>query len=303
MDAHARAGIDIHGSVLRYAEVEQYGSRCRLLRLGSCVFDFDLSAEVFRTASPEHLETVAEALGDVFAGSVASELHVALHPPGGYAFFAPLPEALPEAEREERLRDEAAFLIGTGEALRVEPTPVYTEPVDGSVVAWFHVLAIPEWVHARLEQAFHALPRVHYRLVRSMQAAANTIDRIERREPADRSRAPFSLAVGWYETHTEFTLCRNHRWYFSHHAAVGSPADSAYFAAMLLRRLRLAPSDVGRLFLYGSDVDPAQFSLLQTLFPVAPERLNPLQLVDLDPGSLTASFDTEAYVPCIGATL
>ena len=52
MDVRARAGIDIYGTVLRYAEVEQRGPRYRLLRLGSCDFDFDIAEAVLQGNPP-----------------------------------------------------------------------------------------------------------------------------------------------------------------------------------------------------------------------------------------------------------
>jgi len=80
MDVRARAGIDIYGTVLRYAEVEQRGPRYQLLRLGSCDFDFDIAEAMLQASSPEHIEALTDALNDVFEGSIAARLHVTLHP-------------------------------------------------------------------------------------------------------------------------------------------------------------------------------------------------------------------------------
>ena len=110
MDVRARAGIDIYGTVLRYAEVEQRGPRYQLLRLGSCDFDFDIAEAMLQASPPEHIEALTDALNDVFEGSVASRLHVTLHPPTCYSFFTALPVEAPVEERKKRLLRDAALL-------------------------------------------------------------------------------------------------------------------------------------------------------------------------------------------------
>ena len=47
METPARAGIDVYGSALRYVELERFGARYRLLRLGRCDFDFDIVVMVW----------------------------------------------------------------------------------------------------------------------------------------------------------------------------------------------------------------------------------------------------------------
>lgn len=304
MEAHARAGIDIYGNVLRYAEVEQYGTRFRLLRLGSCEFDFDVGAELLSGGQPQHLETVAEAVGDVFSGSIASALHVALHPPGCYSFFTPVPAETPEAARKVRLQQEAAVLAGVETPLRLTADALYSEQiVDDGQLDWVHVLAVEETDYGRLEHILNRLPKPRHRLMASMQAAALVVGHLASGEAEDDGSSPFTLAIGWYPTHIEYTLCRDGRWYFSHYTDAGTGADSAYFSAALLGRLRLTPGAVGRVLVYGSGIDLDDFDILRHVFAVVPERLNPLRVVDLDPASLAPGFDAEAYVACVGAAL
>ena len=68
MDVRARAGIDIYGTVLRYAEVEQRGPRYQLLRLGSCDFDFDIAEAMLQASPPEHVNLLF--LNDTFGGFI-----------------------------------------------------------------------------------------------------------------------------------------------------------------------------------------------------------------------------------------
>ncbi|MFQ5568119.1 MAG: hypothetical protein ACE5G0_00505 [Rhodothermales bacterium] len=306
MDVRARAGIDIYGKELRYAEVEQRGPRYRLLRLGSCDFDFDVAEAVLQGTNTEYLEALTDALNDVFEGSVAARLHVTLHPPTCYSFFTPIPVDMGKEARKTHLLREAALLTRSHapQPLRLTADPVYTETVaEGVAVEWFHVLALNEQLHGRFDRICRMLPQSRHRMTLSMHAVANAIERIERRDGGRRQDAPFTLALGWYPTHVEYTLCRHGRWYFSQYTDADAPDDCAYFALVLLDRLGLKPSSIGRIFTYGGYKDLDEFLQLGYVFPVAPESLNPLQLIDLDQGSMAAGFDHQVYAPCVGVAL
>ncbi|HEX7072039.1 MAG TPA: hypothetical protein VF190_14595, partial [Rhodothermales bacterium] len=112
MQAQARAGIEFSDSVLRYAEVEQYGSRFRLLRLGTCDFDFGLVDDLLYRHDPDAVDVVREALQDVFSGSIASSLNAALHPSLTTSFFTSVPAGLTNDERRYRLTNESMLLTG-----------------------------------------------------------------------------------------------------------------------------------------------------------------------------------------------
>jgi hypothetical protein len=308
MDVRARAGIDIYGKVLRYAEVEQRGPRYQLLRLGSCDFDFDVAGAVLDAANPEHLEALTDALNDVFEGSVAARLHVTLHPPTCFSFFTALPVEVAKEERKLRLLREAALLTRSSapQPLRLTADPVYTETLEaGPAVEWYHVLALNERLHARFDRICRMLPQSHHRMTLSMHAVANAVERIERRggEGERQRHAPFTLVLGWYPTHVEFTLCRHARWYFSHFADAATPGDCAYFAVKLLRRLGIQQEAIGRVFVYGGFKTASDFADLARVLPAEPESLNPMHLIDLDTDSMAASFDHTAYAPCLGVTL
>ena len=306
MDVRARAGIDIYDKVLRYAEVEQRGARYHLLRLGSCDFDFDVAEAVLDATNPEHVEALTDALNDVFEGSLAARLHVTLHPPTCFSFFTALPVEVAKEERKHRLLREAALLTrsGTPQPLRLTADPVYTETInDSEAVEWYHVLALNERLHARFDRICRMLPQSNHRMTLSMHAVANAVERIERRSGERQRQAPFSLALGWYPTHVEFTLCRHARWYFSHFSDAATPNDCAYFALALTKRLGIKQGAVGRIFIYGGFKQTGDFAELAHVFPAEPESLNPMDLIDLDADSMAASFDHTAYAPCLGVTL
>lgn len=211
MDAQVRAGIDLYGTALRYAEVEQYGERHRLLRLGSCDFDFDVAEALLETGTPEELQTITEALQDVFGGSAARELRVVVHPPRIHSFFAPAPAEENDADREERFRREATLLAQGESAQQVAPASgpppsIFEKAEPGAAaspaeetlfgdglhlatdrlyaetrvagegeaeeVEWFHVLALPDAAQERFEDVLQALPQPSFRWTVGMQGAA-----------------------------------------------------------------------------------------------------------------------------------
>ncbi len=309
MQAQARACIEIHGDVLRYAEVEQYGLRYRLLRLGSCDFEFDVAGALGRSTPDDSLQTVAEALEDVFEGSVASELRMVVHPYHAYPFFTPVATQQTDAARDEQLAYEAQLLLpahGDGANHHLVADKAYTEALDEGDVDWLQVLAVPDHIHRNYTRLLREWSVPQHRLMASMQGVAMGLERLAQHtgQQAHES-APFSLLIGWYPTHTEYVLAYQHQWYYSHHATAGAPSDAAYFALALLRHLTVRPALVGEVYLYGVDIDLSTFGVLEKVFKAAgpPRLFNPMGVVGLDPQSMGEQFDVEAYAPCIGGVL
>lgn len=304
MEAHARAAVDIYGRILRYAEVEQYGSRYRLLRLGSCDFDFDVVRDVLHAEDAEQVKTVSEALQDVFSGSIAGTLNVTLHPPGCYSFFCPLPFRGAASDRKVRLQQEVALLAGPEQRLHITADAVRGQQLSaGDRVDWVHVLAVEDRVQARLNAVLNGLSQPRRRMMVGMQAAAAAVNSVRRPSLERRERGPGALAIGWYPDHVEYVLCSEGQWYFSKYTDPVPPVDVAYFSVSMIDRFGLRPAEVERLYVYGNDVDVSLFSDLESVFDIEARRLNPLSIVDLDTGSLSSDFEAEAYVGCVGATL
>lgn len=310
MESEVRASIDVQQEVLRYAEVECYGEQRRLLRLGSCDFSFDAAKELSEGGNAEHLDTMAGALEDVFAGSSVRRFNLVLHPPACYSFFTPVPAGFSASERKQRLQEEASLLAQAhaGTTLRLTEDALYQETLEEEQVTWYHVLVVEEGLWKRLQHLLGNVPSLEHRTMLSMQGAAQAVTMLAqkgppRERPRSPAEAPYTLALGWYPTHVEYTLCREGSWYFSHYTPSGSPTDCAYFAITLLNRLELMPQAVNQLYLYGNTVDVTQFDLLEQIFGIEPERLSALHLVDVNPERFSVRFSPEAYATCIGAAL
>jgi hypothetical protein len=166
-----------------------------------------------------------------------------------------------------------------------------------------HALALKQQVQSRLDRMARVLPHERYRPAVSMQAVARLVGAVEGSE-AER-RAPYTLAVGWYEGHTEYVLCRHGRWYHGHHTEAASAQDAAYFAVALLEQLRLLPVAVGRVFSYGPEARSQDTSVLESVFRGPVYLLDPFAAVDMNGAARVdgADFEAEAYAPCIGAAL
>ncbi len=302
-----RAGIELHGRVLRYAEVALDGGRTRLLRLGACEFEFSVEEALLTLSGPGHLDTVATAVAEIFEGTEARRLWVAVHGWNSTSFFAPLPEAMPPAERFEQLRQEAAMLSDASLArpVRVTATPVRTETLpDGRSVHWHHVLRLSESVHARLARLADSLGEHAgtHEVADSAGAAAAALARLlpETDEPEAADDAPFTLAAGVYGARLEVALCRGATWHAGHYAEDYAD-DHAYFVAALLDRHGVTVSEIGRLALYG-ELGGTETAGLESLLGLPAEPLNPLDALDAG-RSGTDVRGLAAYVPVIGALL
>jgi hypothetical protein len=311
--AEAWAGIDVHGDVMRYAAVERYrGRQRRLLRLGHCDFEFEAAPVLFQEEVQDDLRTMTEALQDAFAGASIEQLRVVLHPPDCYSFFTPVPDGFSPEETEQRLHEEATLLAQTEaeSQLQLTSNALYDEVLDGERVRWHHVLGVESTVWSRLERLFEGVSAGDHQAMLSMQAAGRVLTTTQQQttketgnDNSGSENDAYGLAIGWYPRHVEFSLSRGAEWRFGHFTSVGSPADCAYFAVALLNRMKLKPQDVGRLRLYGDEVDVSRFDLLERIFEVRPRRLSAVPLLEADAESFTARFNPEAYATCIGAAL
>ena len=309
----SRAGIEVYGRAMRYAEVQgaaRGAGALQLVRLGACDFEFDVAEALLGLSGPTHLDTIATAVREIFAGSAARSLVVAVHPWNCTSFFSPLPAGMPPSARFEQLRQEAAMLSDATVArpVRVKAQPVRIETLaDGQRAHWHHVLRLSDSVHARLDHVTTP-PDEHesawaHEFVDATAAAAAVVGRrfeMEHEDSADED--PFALAIGVYGARCEVALCHGATWHFGYHAEAGALEDGAYFVAALLDRLGVGLDAVEQLFLYGDSADEDAIEGVEDLLGLRAQPLNPLDVFrparsGADPLTLAS------YTPVIGALL
>jgi hypothetical protein len=211
------------------------------------------------------------------------------------------------SERFEQLRQEAAMLSDASVArpVRVKATPVRIERLpNGRKAHWHHVLRLSDSVHARVN---HIAKRPTgateqgdwpHEFTDTTAAAAAVVAR----RPEMKEGDVLALAVGVYGDRAEYVLCRGTSWQFGHYSEAGALQDGPYFVAALLDRLGAAPSDVERLFLYGSNVEAGRLEGVEQLLGRSAQALNPLDIFG-PTRSGADPFTLAAYAPVIGALL
>ncbi len=300
MKAVARASIDLQGRDLRYAEIEQYGARYRLLRLGSCDFDFDITREIVQEPESSKLISVREALRDVLSGSVASVMRFVLHPPAVRTFFSAVPLDFPRSSLRIRAQQEAALLYGVGPRLTVDHEIAVEARGDGSSAAWQSISVTLADVRRKLTRLAAALPGAELEVVSGRVAGGHALRRYQQVRGQD--EAGVVLAVGCYPDHFDIVYGSENEWLFSCLSPGSAESDAAYFSAETLGRLGYAPGDVSRVLTFGSEPRPELPSFAR-LYDLRPVVFDPLMLVNLDPATIDDDFEGSAYLPCVGGAL
>jgi hypothetical protein len=305
MDDSVSAALSIEGDVLRYAELERGEGGVRLLRHGAERFPADLTRTLLRAdGDPEQARRVEEVLGARFENTSARNLHVAVHPPDSYSFFTPISSDAPVRDRKRQLLQQAALVTGIRSTERLHMTSETvrtTQDSEGEPFMWVHVLAVPNAVDERIAEIVRGLPFRRHTWIVSSEAASRVASRLERAGgSAQEALRPYTLAVGQYPTHTEYALSRNREWYHAHYAEETDSTDNrAYFAVGFLNRVGVPLDGVGRLFVYGVDVDLEAYAPLERIFGQEPEGLDPFRVVAAPTEEAPAA--PSAFAPCIGA--
>ncbi|HCR49854.1 MAG TPA: hypothetical protein DIW24_09500 [Bacteroidetes bacterium] len=308
MESRNIIGIELSGDTLRYAEVQRQAQSWQLVRLGSCGFDFNVAEALLGHEShPEALETLRLALNNVFGEGYSAEVRLALHPNQGYSFYVPVSSGLDEAARARVFLQEARTIVGTETPkLHFWPQPLYVEEFEnGETVTWYHISVVFKDVYNRFAACLQDFNRVRYQFVSLETSVAKVIsERMANETEQGRQRLPFILALGCYESHTEFLLCRLSNLHFSTFAEGIKPEESTRHSLQMMERLHFLPTMVGSIFIYGNPVDITAFASLTYAFGVTPKLLNPMTLMgDLSDRLLDTNTSLSPFVPCLGAAL
>lgn len=308
MNQPVAAAIHIQGSFVRCAEVVRRDSELEVLRCSDRSFDFDVARALWDESEGETaIEEVGVALQDELKGTEADEMSLVVHPLNAFTFFTPMSTALSERERMRRVIQQVSLLSGarSADALRITPHVVRTETAgDDEVLEWIHVLALPNAVQARVEGLISFLPvQDRIRMV-STEAAAMVMAAVEGTASAPDSTEDgrYSLALGQYPTHTEYSLLHQGDWYHGHAVAETRPGNRSYYAVGFLNRLGVSLHDIRRVFLYGTKREVTDTGDYAALFGTEPTLLNPFEIfgLEVEDGGEQAVAE---FVPCIGALL
>ncbi len=307
MSESVTAAITIQDNTLRYAEVKRTDQSLRLLRVGQEEFPFDLARALLHEEGDEHqVGQVGTVLADAFGGTEARDLRVSVHPPDAYSFFTPISSDIPVSDRKRKLTQQASLVTGarSGDELHMSSQTVRTtQDSEGEPFMWVHVLAVPAAVDERMSEIVGTLPVTRFDWIVSSEATGRVTSRLERTGgSAQEALRPYTLAVGQYPSHTEYALSRNREWYHAHYAEQAhSPENRAYFAVGFMNRVDVPLDAVGRIYVYGMDVDVADYGPFVSIFDRAPEILNPFRVVQSR--STPSEEEGCAYAPCIGASM
>jgi len=317
----ASAGVEFLGSGMRYVEIEHSDDGYRLLRLGDCDFEFDVHEVLFGNGPEAYLDTIAEAITEVFDGSMAEVFRVAVHPPASRSFMSSVfgPAGVTsESARKEQLVFEAALLdvdrdvVAVRAASGIAVSDVQegglpsTVGVDIAVSAQEpvsrrnHVSHISSTTHERLEDVFARAGRKNLETISSSEAVARVLREVSL---VQNENAKSVMSVGVFENYSMYTLMRDGEWLFSHQRAETEPEDVLYFALQMLRLAQEQLSDVGLVALFGPGNTEHLAGVIGKLIEQPTENMNPLSVVDLKGNSFQKDFAHFAFTMCIGAAL
>lgn len=302
------AAIHIQGSTIRYAEIRREDSTLDLRRLGRETFEFDVARVLWgEDGAANGLDQVGAVVREALEGTEASSVGLVVHPLDVYSFFMPIPTGLSERDRGRRVAYQAALVTDTRSpnALHTTSQSVRTVEEEGEAIEWVHVLAVPQAVEERIETLVASFPaRDPVRMV-SSEAAAWVMRRhaeTEHAPPAEIEGA-YRLAIGQYPTHTEYALTHEGTWHHAHAAQEArNPENRAYYAVGFLNRIGVPLSEIGGLFVYGSDADSGADGPFETVFDRRPALLNPFDGLQLTSEQSEEELSS-TYVPCVGGAL
>lgn len=307
MSESISAAIHLYDSTFSFAEIERLDSSHCLRRVNRRTFSFDVLEVLKGDAESEAFDRLAEALRDELTRTEASTVKMVIHPLAGFSFFTLVSAELSVQDRKQALVQQAALVTGARSArtLHLALRTVRTVPDhEGGSLVWIHVLVLPDEVESRVAKVVDESPVRGHSWMVSSEAAAHLMGGIEGTRPShEEALQPYSLAIGEYPTHTEYALSRNREWHHAHFTqAADRPEDRAYYAVAFLNRIDVPAKSIGRLFLYGSEVDLDAYAPLESIFGPQPEYLDPLHVVQkMD--EETSEDDIQSHVLGIGAGL
>ncbi|MCH8122728.1 MAG: hypothetical protein IH853_06355 [Bacteroidetes bacterium] len=305
MRASATAGIEFFGKAMRYSEIEQYGEQYRLLRLGDCDFEFDVTEVLFELGTPKHLDIVKDALSEIFLGTTATRFRIAVHPPVSRVFRSMSRSGQDEETIRENVAFESALMNDEIVAedsrrivsdLRQDQDP-RTSPAPG--MDSLLVSEVRGQARLRLQGVTSGIPDALPEIISSTEALIAVV----RETMSHNALDGYQLSIGLYPSYTKYTVTRDAEWILSQTRGETEEGDVVYFAAHFLEISGVSRVDDVRVRLYGSGVNRELQETLNSIFPERVAVLNPISIVDLETDQFDSDFQFESFVICLGAAL
>lgn len=293
--------IEFDGPAMRYAGVRTDVGNLSFFRFGVCEFDFDVEVALLEknladkeSADSAHQETIAQALEEVFGEVALTEMRVVVHPGKTLACYSLTPLNADQAGLDIQFREEVALLADVAEPdlQAVTATPSTKTEVLGTPHRWHHLLYMEPATWGRIKGLAARCGVETVRVVdSSISASAVTAE-------SDDSEG-VTLRVGIYPGRTEVSVRQGGHWLRSHHGAVDSSEDIAYYALDLLRQVGFLGEDVQFFEFYGSEADARRLDLLASFFPVEPRRID--RFDGIGENITIPEEEVGAFVPLMGA--
>lgn len=293
--------IELDGPAIRYAGVRTDVGSFSLFRLGVCEFDFDVESVLFGDEQPNgdageaaHKKTLTRALDDVFGGTTLSEMRVVVHPGRAIGCYSLTPLEADQQARDLQFREEISLLADVADLDRqaVTVTPATKAEIFGAPHRWHHLLYVEPATWGRVKGLGAQLGLETVRVIDSSIAAAEI-------KTGPETSDSVSLFVGVYPGRTEISARMGGRWLRSHHGAIDTPEDIAYYALDLLRQVGFLGEDVNFFGFYGKEIHTQRLDLLASFFSVEPRRLDPFDGVRENVA--VPEEEAGAFVPLVGA--
>lgn len=305
MSQSISAAVHIQGSTIRYAGIVREDKALDLQRLGHRTFEFDVTRTLWeKEGGPNALDRVGKAAREALDGLTPSSLRVIVSPLDVFSFFMPVAADLSKQARKRHATHQTALVTGarSPDTLHIALQSVRTTEKEGEAMEWVHVLAMPRSAAERMDALVASLPGSDSARMVSSEAAARLVGRIESSGSAAPSD-PYTLAMGLYPTYTEYALIYDREWHHAHAAQEARSLENrVYYAVGFLDRIGIRPSEIGRLLVYGPDVNPVPDDSFEAVFDCRPALLDPSAVLRRIPERSREEAPT-VYVPCIGGAL
>lgn len=300
MTIRSTAGVEFLGSVMRYSEIERIGASYRLLRLGNCDFEFDAGARLYGSEDGGYLDTIKDALADVFSGVTSCAFHFVLPSSVTTSFQTVLPDSIGEQDRRRQLAFETRLMTGGASGGEIFSSDSRTPETVVDGLSGVQVTHLPEPIASRLRGVADVFEGQPVELVPRQSAVAQAAWVYARKcgeEVGSR------LLVGAYADFTEYQILVDDRQVRTGRNPVHVAPDRLYYALRSMDLAGLKTAEVMSILLYGDRVDAPFVDLMQRTFGSRAEVFNPGPIVDLDENRVDPGFAIEGFVPCLGAAL